>query len=229
MNLAIIVVMLALISPNAYCTERNTATKACKEAQSLDSYVAQADIIVSGVVRKLERHANPNRSTSYGAYIQINGVVKGHVLLFELLRGKQSTLNSYSNIQQMFNENNQNSNSLNNLFNRDDTDEGTVIFRNKSLLKRTKKFSAVGNTIYVRGFGSQAICNSRVHLNDYRILMLRLNQDGRYLYLDSSLMEIYLPLSKYNGKQRITSEENLTSNVTVEENKCKFVFFTLFS
>jgi hypothetical protein len=204
--------------------------------------MAQADVMVSGVVRKLERHVNPNRSSSYGAYIQINRVIKGHSLLFELLRAKQSAAANRHSSPFSINNKLDVQSSLDNLFqNESDTDEVNVSIasRNNTSLRRTKKFSAVGNTIYVRGFGSHSICDSRVFVGDYRIVLVRVDSETKHLFLNASVIRTHLPLSNYNTKQRAALNETKDTNMSnatsvIQENKCidtntKNTLFLLFS
>ena len=175
----------------------------CKE-KAIELNLAQADIVIAGVVRRLEpRHILTDKP--YGAYIQIHRVIKGHIPLYDLLSAK------WPNEQQIKAVNDES----------DVVSDISMQVANRSSggseLKRMKKFSAIGSTVFVRNMGSALICNSKVKVNDYRVFLLRFDSDRQHLYLNSSVIQANLSPSS-----RLKSSQYQLEDIFQEEPKCKY-------
>lgn len=149
----------------------------CRE-KPLEQNIHNADVIITGMVRKLERLYS---ESIYGAYVQIHRILKGFDQMNDFLRQTSATIDDSSNSREKFS--------------------------NKFLAKRTNKMSLInGNVLFVKNFGSSSICESHVKPNDVRVFLLKLvseNKDERSIYLNSSLVKIEansLRNSASNGK-----------------------------
>jgi hypothetical protein len=67
-----LVALLLLLTSGVQGATKRTTPKLCRDDPSPEVSFARADVIISGQVRRLERHAQPNRSnTVYAAYITV--------------------------------------------------------------------------------------------------------------------------------------------------------------
>lgn len=136
----------------------------CRERPIEENFL-QADIIITGTVKSLERNASRSHKhmTPYSAQIQIHRIIKGYDLVFKLLNINVEQLSAVEQANK----------------------------RNKLFAKRTSKLSMNGNLVTVRNFGEKSICESNVKPHDVRIFPLRVDvKNNNQLYLSSSLIKV---------------------------------------
>jgi hypothetical protein len=156
---------------NKILVKSSSCIKDFNNRRTIEASIEQADVIIAGQVRRVDSYSPENHTlfnTSYGAFIQINRIIKGQTLLYDILnRVNSKKLKSKKR-------------EFDSILNKNNT---------KQSLKRTKKYSIIGNMVYVKNFGNLSICVSRVEQNDFRIFLLSYDSSKKSLMLDSSLVE----------------------------------------
>lgn len=149
--------------------------KNCRE-RPIEVNIENADIILAGTVRKIER--NYSQST-YAAYIQIHRIIKGHSQVYEILN---------MNYDSFFDIN------------------GGILNNHKNLVKKNQSKNVInGKILYVSKFGSKEICESSVKPHDVRIFLLGVDSH-KSIYLNSSLIQPRLMRAKPKNSITMSGE-----------------------
>lgn len=207
--------------------KRLASSPTCRES-SIETTVNQADIIISGMVKRIEtRSSTANASTvaagrdrAYGAHVQINRVIKGHALLYDLLYSKHRKTGGKKNDES---ESMMASHPI--IDENDDEEESSAGNETRWIKRGSKKFTILGTTVFIRNFGSASLCNSRVKIGYFRIFPLRVDFLSKKIYLNASLIQSYMASKINRSAKNLVFIQN-----GHEESPCKLktLYFKIF-